>query len=183
MTVSRQRAPAAASLQVPIRAPLARSRPRFPVGGGLSSCSTAFAGSRVVHVVPSMTRDCRVEGRVPGAVHRPAGERACQLFHHLRGQLRLGGGALPRNSRNSTGSATGDGQNRSRTTSAATTQVLPSSKPASPTVSATRHAQARPYRLHPWHTAPVTHRNVKEDANRNRTQTTSRLTSKARIFR
>src|SRR5208283_1596294 len=32
---------------------------------------------------------------------------------------------LPRQSRNSTGSATGEGQNRSRTTIAATTQVLP----------------------------------------------------------
>ena len=32
---------------------------------------------------------------------------------------------LPRHSRNSTGSATGDGQNRSRTTSASTTHVLP----------------------------------------------------------
>jgi hypothetical protein len=35
-----------------------------------------------------------VEGGVPGAVHHPAGERPRQLFHHLYGRLRLGGGAL-----------------------------------------------------------------------------------------
>lgn len=57
MTVPRQSACSAASAQVPIRPPFSLGRPRFLVGGGFGPQVTALAGSRVVHVVPSMTRD------------------------------------------------------------------------------------------------------------------------------
>jgi hypothetical protein len=125
MTVSRQSAQAAASLQVPIRSPLSRGRPRFPVGGGLGPCSTALAGSRVVHVVLSMARDCPWNAASPVPCTARPGNAPASSLTICAASCGWEEVPLPRHSRNSTGSAAGDGQNRSRTTSASTTHVLP----------------------------------------------------------
>ena len=65
MTVSCQSSAAAASAQVPIRAPLAAGWPRFPVRGGFGPDSTALAGSRVVQVLPSITSAARFKASRP----------------------------------------------------------------------------------------------------------------------
>jgi hypothetical protein len=66
-----------------------------------------------------------MESGVAGAVHLPAGNASASSFTIWEASCGWEAVPLPRHSGNSTGSATGDGQNRSRTTSAATTQVLP----------------------------------------------------------
>ena len=67
-----------------------------------------------------------MERGVPRPVHLAAGERLCQHLDQLRRASSTWEAVpLPRQSRNRTGSATGEGPNRSRTTIAATTQVLP----------------------------------------------------------
>jgi TnpA family transposase len=72
---------------------LPRAAP-FPGGRGLRPVQHRFRRQpRRPRRAPD-DQGLRVEGGVPGAVHLPAGERPRQLFHHLRGQLRLGGGAL-----------------------------------------------------------------------------------------
>src|SRR5229473_5333061 len=65
MTVSCQSSVFAASAQVPIRSPFSLGRPRCPVGGGFGPDRTALDGSRVVHVVPLMTRDSPWKAQSP----------------------------------------------------------------------------------------------------------------------
>lgn len=66
-----------------------------------------------------------MEGRVPGACTARPGNAPASCLTICAASCGWEAVPLPRHSRNSTGSATGDGHNRSRTTSAATTQVFP----------------------------------------------------------
>ncbi len=125
MTASCQSAACAICAQVPSRAPVTRGRPRLPVRGGFGPYSTAFAGSRVVPVVPSTIRDSpwNAASPTPWSV-RPG--NAMASFPSISAARSTGEAVpLPRHSRNSTGSATGEEQNGSRTTIAATTHVFP----------------------------------------------------------
>ena len=93
--------------------------------GGFGPYSTAFAGSRVVQVTPCTisASPWKAASPVPCSV-RP-GNAAARIFTISAARSTGEAVPLPRHSRNSTGSATGDGQNRSLTTIAATTQVFP----------------------------------------------------------
>ena len=66
-----------------------------------------------------------MEGGVPGAVHLPLRDASASSSVSSAASWTWEAVPLPRHSRNSTGSATGEGQHGSRTTSAATTQVFP----------------------------------------------------------
>jgi hypothetical protein len=125
MTASFQSAACAICAQVPSRAPLTRGRPRLPVRGGCGPYSAALAGSLVVQVACSMIRDSPWKAASPvPCTGRPGNAPASSLT--ISAASSTGEAVpLPRHSRNSTGSATGDGQNRSRHTIAATTKVLP----------------------------------------------------------
>jgi hypothetical protein len=104
---------------------LARGRPRLPVRGGLGPCSTAFAGSRVVQVVPSITRRSPWKAASPVPCTARPGNAAASFSSICPASSTGEAVPLPRHSRNSTGSAAGDEQNGSLSTTAATTQVLP----------------------------------------------------------
>ncbi len=95
------------------------------MGGGFRPCSTAFAGSRVVHVVPSMTRGSPWKAASPVPWTWRPGNACASSFTIWAASCGWEAVPLPRHSRKPTGSATGDGQNRSRTTSARMTHVLP----------------------------------------------------------
>src|SRR5450756_1528600 len=125
MTVSRQAACPAASRQVPIRAPFSAGRPRLPVGSGFGPYSTAFDGSRVVHVAPLMTRDFPWNAASPVPCTSRPGNAPARSFSICAASSTWLAVPFPAHSLNSTGSADGDGQNGSRTTSAATAHVFP----------------------------------------------------------
>ena len=126
MTVtSCQVASAAAWAGLPSRAPLTRGRPRLPVRGGLGPYSTALAGSRVVQVVPSMTRGLPWKAASPTPWTARPGNAPARIFTISAASSTWEAVPLPRHSRNSTGSAAGEEQNGSLTTIAAITQVLP----------------------------------------------------------
>src|SRR6266581_6323767 len=125
MTVSCQSAACAIWAQVPSRSPFARGRPRFPVRGGLGPYSTALAGSLVVQVVPSTIRDSPWKAASPVPCSARPGNAPASSFIISAASSTWEAVPLPRHSRNSTGSATGEGQNGSRHTIAATTQVFP----------------------------------------------------------
>ena len=95
------------------------------MGGGFGPYSTAFAGSRVVHVVPLMARDSEWKAASPVPCTARPGNASASSFTIWAASCGWEAVPLPRHSRKPAGSATGDGQNRSRTTSAATTHVLP----------------------------------------------------------
>src|SRR6266851_4507358 len=125
MTASAQVADAAICAQVPSRSPLTFGRPRLPVGGGFGPYSTALDGSLVVQVVPSITRDWPWKAASPvPCTRRPGNAPASSLIISAASSTWLAV-PLPRHSRNITGSAAGEEQNGSRTTSAAITQVFP----------------------------------------------------------
>ena len=110
---------------MPIRSPFSLGRPRFPVGGGFGPQITALDGSRVVHVVPSMTRDFPWKAASPVPCTSRPGNAPARTSSICAASSTWEAVPLPRHSRNSTGSATGDGQHGSFTTSAAITQVFP----------------------------------------------------------
>src|SRR5271166_4549591 len=125
MTVACQAVPAAIWAQVPSRSPFSRGRPRLPVRGGFGPCSTALAGSRVVQVAPSMARGCPWKAASPvPCTCRPGNFPASSSIISAASST-WEAVPLPRHSRNSTGSATGEEQNASLTTIAATTQAFP----------------------------------------------------------
>src|SRR3974377_2437697 len=104
MTASRQSAPTAASAQVPIRSPLARGRPRLPVGGGFGSCSTALAGSRVVQVSLAMTRDSPWNAASPVPWTSRPGNASASSLTICAASCGWEAGPLPRHRPKSTGS-------------------------------------------------------------------------------
>ena len=95
------------------------------MGGGFGPQITALAGSRVVQVVPSMTRDSPWNAASPVPCTSRPGNASARSSSRLAASRTWEGVPLPRHSRNSTGSATGDGQHGSFTTRAAITQVFP----------------------------------------------------------
>jgi hypothetical protein len=125
MTVSCQFAVFAASAQVPIRSPFSLGRPRCPVGGGFGPDSTALDGSRVVHVVSLMTRELPWKAASPVPCTARPGNASATILTICAASPGWEAVPLPRHSRNSTGSATGEGQHGSFTTRAAITQVSP----------------------------------------------------------
>ena len=125
MTASIQSAACAIWAQVPSRSPLSRGRPRLPVRGRFGPYSTAFAGSRVVQVTPSTIRDSPWKAASPVPwISRPGNALASSPISSAASSI-WEAVPLPRHSRNSAGSATGEEQNGSLTTIAATTHVFP----------------------------------------------------------
>ncbi len=125
MAASCQCAACAIWAQVPSRSPFWRGRPRRPVFGGFGPYSTALAGSRVVQVAPSVIRDSPWKAASPTPWTTRPGNAATSLFSIWAASSTCEAVPLPRHSRNSTGNATGDEQNRSLTTIAQTTHVFP----------------------------------------------------------
>ncbi len=120
-----QLAQAAICAGVPSRAPLARGRPRLPVGAGLGPYSTALAGSRVVHVLFWQMSAWPWKAASPAPwIIRP-GNTAVSVVSIWAARFTCEAVPLPRQSRNSTGSATGEEHAGSLTTIAAITRVFP----------------------------------------------------------
>ncbi len=93
--------------------------------GGLGPYSTAFVGSRVVQVVPSTISGSPWKAASPVPCTSRPGNAPASSFTISAASSTWDAVPLPRHSRNSTGSATGEGQNGTRHTIAAITHVFP----------------------------------------------------------
>ena len=93
--------------------------------GGFGPYSTALAGSRVVQVVPSMTRGPPWKAASPTPCTTRPGNAPAKIATISAASSTWLAVPLPRHSRNSTGSAAGEEQNGSLTTIAAITHVFP----------------------------------------------------------
>ncbi len=105
--------------------PFLPGRPRLPVFGGFGPYSTALDGSRVVQVAPSTTRGSPWKAASPVPCTARPGNAATSSLSICPASSTWEAVPLPRHSRNSTGSATGEEQNGSLTTMAAITQTFP----------------------------------------------------------
>src|SRR6266702_3667660 len=110
---------------VPGRAPLARGRPRLPAGAGLGPYSTALAGSRVVRVLFWQMSAWPWKAASPAPRRIRPGNAAVSVVSIWAARFTCEAVPLPRQSRNSTGSATGEEHAGSLTTIAAITRVFP----------------------------------------------------------